>query len=112
MGKTWLKIGARVQLKTDESSDGKIISSHGKGYWTVAWEQNAAQSRHHSKGLKQWAFVAPQSDSSDSDSDESGGEENDETGPISEGAETYERKVKEFERTAKSLVGKSVTVAI
>ena len=63
MGKRWLKIGSRVQLKSDESSDGKIIASHGKGNWTVAWEHSEAQSRHHSRGLKEWTFAAPLSDS-------------------------------------------------
>ncbi len=46
MGKPWLKIGSRVHLKSDVSSDGKIITSHGKGNWTVAWEHSGVQSCH------------------------------------------------------------------
>ena len=80
MGKTWLKIGSHVQLKSDVSSDGKIITSHGKGNWTVAWEHSGVQSKHHSKGLKQWTFSAPLSDSSESENEEGSGDEDSDTG--------------------------------
>ena len=111
MGKRWLKIGSRVQLKSDESSDGKIIASHGKGNWTVAWEHSEAQSRHHSRGLKEWTFAAPLSDSSDSDDAEiSGGDdsENEALDPQDAGAEKSEQKKNAFDKSAKSLEGKKV----
>lgn len=63
MKRTWLKIGAYVQLKNDVASDGKIVSCHGKGNWTVAWDHNGTQSKHRSKELKQNSFAEPSSES-------------------------------------------------
>lgn len=113
MGKSWLKIGSRVQLKSDVSSDGKIIASHGHGNWTVGWEHSAAESRHHSRSLKEWTFAGPLSDSSDSDNDESSGEEEHEAGaPGPGGVNEHEQRKQKFEKIANSLVGKTVTVTI
>jgi|LauGreDrversion4_1035100.scaffolds.fasta_scaffold283465_2 hypothetical protein len=114
MGKTWLKIGAHVQLKNDVASDGKITSCHGKGNWTVAWDHNGTQSKHHSKGLKQWTFAAPASDSDDEDGDEDideDGEEDGETGaPVPQTAEVHEQRKKDFVKFAKSQEGRIVRV--
>jgi hypothetical protein len=113
MGKTWLKIGSHVQLKSDVSSDGKIITSHGKGNWTVAWEHSGVQSKHHSKGLKQWTFSAPLSDSSESENEEGSGDEDSDTGvPAPLSVEVHEQRKKDFEKIAKSLEGKTVTVTL
>jgi hypothetical protein len=112
MGKTWLKIGARVQLKGDDSSDGKISSSHGKGFWTVNWEHSGKQSRHHSKGLKQWTFAAPLSDSSESENDDSGEEDGETGAPVPQSVEVHEQRMKNFEKIRTSLVGKTVEVTI
>lgn len=111
MGKTWLKIGSRVQLKSDVSSDGRITASHGKGNWTVAWEHSGAEGKHHSRGLKQWTFAAPLSDSSDSENEESSGDEESETeGLDPKGAEIHEQKKNAFDKIAKSLEGNTVEV--
>lgn len=57
MTKSWLKIGSRVQLKHDDSSDGKIVAKLGKGHWTIEWVGKADRSDHHSRGLKSWTFA-------------------------------------------------------
>ena len=71
--------------------------------------------KHHSRGLKEWAFATPLSDSSDSDDAEISGwedSENEALDPQDAGAEKYEQKKNAFDKIAKSLEGKTVEVTI
>jgi hypothetical protein len=114
MGRSCLKIGAYVQLKNYVASDGTIVSCHGKGNWAVAGDHNGTQSKHHSRGLKQWTFAARASDSEDGDGDEDDeedGEEDGETGaPVPQSEEVHEQRRKDFVKFAKTQEGRVVRV--
>ena len=103
-------VGARVQLKNDLTTDGKVQSVAGKAKWAVRWDEGPLKGTvvaQSSKSLRLWqvdlsAFDAGEAGGSDS-SEEEGAEE-----PAPE-VDHPERKRK-FEVYAKTLEGKTVKV--
>ena len=106
-----IKVGTRVQLKNDLTSDGRVIDKNaGRGHWKVLWSHGklkGTDTDQSSKSLRAWQLDLSGVDSgSGSSSDD---EEDDSPDAPAPGVDHAGLKRK-FEAVAKGLVGNTVEV--
>jgi endonuclease/exonuclease/phosphatase family metal-dependent hydrolase len=102
-----ISVGARVQLKKDPETDGKVLSAAGKATWNVQWNEGKCKGttvEQSSKSLRLYevdldAFKAAEESSSDSDDAE---EHTNQT--------NHPERKRKFDTYAKTFNGKKVTV--
>jgi len=102
--KTKISVGARVQLKKDQSTDGKVLGSTGKAKWNVEWtegDQRGQTTEQSTKSIRLWRVNIAEIQAADTSSDSG----DDEAEPIN-----HPELKRKFEAHAKSLENKQVKV--
>lgn len=106
-----IKKGARVQLKSEQASDGLVVDVVGKAKWKVKWSDGSLKGQttdQSSKSLRLWQVDLSAVEVESSCSSDSG---DDAPAPDAPGADDeYKDRKRKFEAVAKSLEGKSVQV--
>lgn len=104
--KAKISAGARVQLKNDKSTDGKVLGSAGKAKWSVEWtegDQRGKTTEQSTKSICLWRVDLAAIDVGDDSSDSS----EDEVEPTN-----HPELKRKFEAFAETLEGKKVTVRV
>ena len=95
-----------MQLKKDQSTDGKVLCSTGKAKWNVEWtegDQRGQTTEQSTKSIRLWRVNTAEIQAADTSSDSG----DDEVEPIN-----HPELKRKFEAHAKSLENKQVKVCL